>query len=155
MPQLQSHTNRLKDVMQTPQEVNQQTRDCLPGHLGIVFTSVQDGETKCELPVTQPLMANNGYLHAGSVVSLADSAAGIGCLASLPEGAESFTTIELKSNHVGTALDGTLECTGTIVHRGRTTQVWDSTVTHRETGKTIAVFRCTQMILYPRPDRSG
>lgn len=139
--------------MLTADEINQQTANYLPGHLGIVFNSIRDGEVTCELPLRQPLMANNGYLHAGSVVSLADSAAGIGCLASLPDGANSFTTIELKSNHLGTALDGTLDCTGTIVHRGRTTQVWDSTVVHRETGKTIALFRCTQMILYPRTDR--
>ncbi|HET7793869.1 MAG TPA: PaaI family thioesterase, partial [Rhizobacter sp.] len=73
---------------------------------------------------------------------------GCGCLSNLPEGAVGFTTIELKSNHLGTARDGTVACTATAVHLGKTTQVWDSVVTHRETGKTIALFRCTQMVLY-------
>jgi uncharacterized protein (TIGR00369 family) len=130
-------------------QVNQFGVDCLPGHLGIVFTHVGDGETCAELAVRRELMAPNGYLHAGSVVTLADTASGYGCLASLPEGASGFTTIELKSNHLGTARDGTLDCVAKVAHRGRTTQVWDATVTHRESGKTVALFRCTQMILYP------
>lgn len=132
-------------------QVNQFGADCLPGHLGIVFTHVGDGETRVELAVRRELMAPNGYLHAGSVVTLADTASGYGCLASLPEGASGFTTVELKSNHLGTARDGTLDCVAKIAHRGRTTQVWDATVTHRESGKTLALFRCTQMILYPTP----
>jgi 1,4-dihydroxy-2-naphthoyl-CoA hydrolase len=91
------------------------------------------------------VMAPNGYLHAGSVVTLADTCCGYGCISSLPEGAQNFTTVELKSNHLGTARDGVIECTAVAVHMGRTTQVWDATVTHN--GKTIALFRCTQMIL--------
>jgi uncharacterized protein (TIGR00369 family) len=66
----------------------------------------------------------------------------------LPEGAQSFTTIEIKSNHLGTARDGRVECEAKPVHQGRTTQVWDATVT--AAGKTIALFRCTQMILWPK-----
>ena len=119
----------------------------LPGHLGIVVLEVGE-EVRVQMPVRPVVMAPNGYLHAGSVVSLADTACGYGCVSSLPEGATGFTTVELKSNHLGTTRDGTIECTARAVHRGRTTQVWDAVVTHRESGKTIALFRCTQMILY-------
>jgi uncharacterized protein (TIGR00369 family) len=122
----------------------------LPGHLGVVVVHVGAAEVRAELPVTPHLMAPNGYLHAGSIVTLADTASGYGCVASLPEGATGFTTVELKSNHLGTARDGTIECTAKAVHRGRTTQVWDAVVTHRESGKTLALFRCTQMILYAK-----
>jgi 1,4-dihydroxy-2-naphthoyl-CoA hydrolase len=101
-------------------------------------------------PATWASSSPNGFLHAGSVVTLADTAAGYGCVALMPAGASGFTTVELKSNHLGTALDGTVEVRATPVHLGRTTQVWDSIVKHRETGKTIALFRCTQMILYPK-----
>ncbi|HEX6018501.1 MAG TPA: PaaI family thioesterase [Burkholderiaceae bacterium] len=120
----------------------------LPGHLGIVITHVGPKEVRSELPIRQELMAPNGYLHAGSVITLADTSAGYGCVANLPAGATGFTTVELKSNHLGTALEGTIECVATAVHLGRTTQVWDAVVSHRESGKTIALFRCTQMILY-------
>jgi uncharacterized protein (TIGR00369 family) len=120
----------------------------LPGYLGIVVTRTEGGEIHAELPVRAELMAPNGFLHAGSVVTLADTCAGYGCVAHLPEGAVGFTTIELKSNHLGTARDGTVACVAKAVHLGRTTQVWDAVVTHKETGKTLALFRCTQMVLY-------
>ena len=136
--------------MITADNFNQRGIGKLPGHLGIVITHVGSRELRSELPVRAVLMAPNGFLHAGSVVTLADTSAGYGCVAHLPEQATGFTTVELKSNHLSTARDGTIDCVATAVHLGRTTQVWDATVTHRETGKTIALFRCTQMILYAR-----
>jgi len=122
----------------------------LPGYLGLHVLSVNGRELRAELAVRPELMAPNGYLHAGSLVTLADTCCGYGCRANLPEGANGFTTIELKSNHLGTTLDGTLDCVATAAHVGRTTQVWDAVVTHRESGRTLALFRCTQMVLYPR-----
>ena len=136
--------------MLTPDHFNRFGSDNLPGHLGIVITHVARGEVRSELAVRSVLMAPNGFLHAGSVVTLADTSAGYGCVANLPAGATGFTTVELKSNHLGTARDGTIECHAKAAHLGRTTQVWDAVVTHRETGKTIALFRCTQMLLYER-----
>ncbi|SEK81501.1 uncharacterized domain 1-containing protein [Roseateles sp. YR242] len=127
---------------------NERGATCLPGHLGIEILTVRSGAVSARLPVREAVMAPNGYLHAGTVVTLADTCCGYGCVASLPEGAQSFTTVELKSNHLGTARDGVIECTATAVHMGRTTQVWDAVVTHN--GKTIALFRCTQMLLYPK-----
>ncbi|MFG6459637.1 PaaI family thioesterase [Roseateles sp. BYS96W] len=127
---------------------NQAGAGHLPGHLGIVITKVAGDEVHAELPVRPELMAPNGFMHAGSVVTLADTCAGYGCVANLPEGAKGFTTVELKSNHLGTAREGTIACVAKAVHLGRTTQVWDAVVTHQDTGKTIALFRCTQMVLY-------
>lgn len=134
----------------TPAAFNQRGQGFLPGHLGIRVTAVGEGELTAELDVAPHLLAPNGYLHAGSVVALADTASGYGCIASLPQGANNFTTIELKSNHLGTARDGVLVCSAKAAHLGRTTQVWDAMVTHQASGKTIALFRCTQMILYPK-----
>ncbi|MCE4553013.1 PaaI family thioesterase [Roseateles cellulosilyticus] len=134
--------------MTDPARFNDVGAPYLPGLLGIDFTHVGPGEVRAELRVRRELMAPNGFLHAGSIVTLADSCAGFGCMASLPDGATGFTTIELKSNHLGTARDGTVACVATAVHLGRTTQVWDAVVTHCVTGKTLALFRCTQMVLY-------
>jgi 1,4-dihydroxy-2-naphthoyl-CoA hydrolase len=136
--------------MHTPDYFNSLGARYLQGHLGIVITRVNSSEVRAELAVQQALMAPNGFLHAGSVVTLADTSAGCACIASLPRGASGFTTVELKSNHMGTARDGTIECVATAAHLGKTTQVWDAVVTHKETGKTIALFRCTQLILYPK-----
>jgi 1,4-dihydroxy-2-naphthoyl-CoA hydrolase len=137
--------------MQSVQQLNDFGSQYLPGYLGIVITKVSGPEIRAELAVRRAHLAPNGYLHAGTVVTLADTSAGYGCTANLPAGAVGFTTIELKSNHLGTALDGTIECVATAVHLGRTTQIWDAVVTHRESGKTIALFRCTQLVLYARP----
>jgi 1,4-dihydroxy-2-naphthoyl-CoA hydrolase len=137
--------------MLTPDQFNHLGADKLPGHLGIVITQGSAAsEVRAELEVKKALMAPNGFLHAGSVIALADTSAGYGSIVNLPAGATGFTTIELKSNHLGTALDGTIECVAKPVHLGKTTQVWDAVVTHRESGKTIAIFRCTQMVLYPK-----
>jgi 1,4-dihydroxy-2-naphthoyl-CoA hydrolase len=102
------------------------------------------------LAVVESVMAPNGYLHAGTVVTLADTLSGYGCVANLPGDATGFTTIELKSNHLGTAREGTLVGVASPLHRGKTTQVWDAVITHKESGRTLAVFRCTQMILYAK-----
>ena len=107
-------------------------------------------EMRAEMPVQPQLMAPNGYLHAGSLITLADTMCGYGCLLNLPEGAGGFTTVELKSNHLGTTLDGTVAAVATPVHLGRTTQVWDAVVTHVQSARTLALFRCTQMVLYAK-----
>jgi 1,4-dihydroxy-2-naphthoyl-CoA hydrolase len=137
--------------MLTPQSFNGIGVGKLPGHLGIVITRVSESEVSAEITVNETHMAPNGYLHAGTVVTLADTCAGYGCLANLPPGATGFTTIELKSNHLGTALEGTIAASAKPAHLGRTTQVWDAVVTHKTSGKTLALFRCTQMILYGGP----
>lgn len=138
------------DKKYTPESMTQFGASSLPGHLGIQITKVAEGEIGARLDVQPHLLAPNGYLHAGTVVTLADTASGYGCVANLPEGATGFTTIELKSNHLGTARDGAIACVAKAVHLGRTTQVWDAVVTNEANGKTIALFRCTQMILFPK-----
>ena len=122
----------------------------LPGLMGFQVVSLAENRLEAELVIRPELLAPNGYLHAATVIGLADTAAGYGCIAHLPDGATSFTTIELKSNFLGTATDGTIACIARPAHLGRNTQVWDATVTHRETGRTIALFRCTQMVLWPK-----
>ena len=129
-------------------EANARGEGCLPGLLGIRVLALGTEHVRAEVEVGQNHMAPNGFLHAGTIITLADSCCGYGCMASMPAEAKGFTTIETKSNHLGTARSGVIDCEARAVHLGRSTQVWDATVTNRETGKTIALFRCTQMILY-------
>jgi 1,4-dihydroxy-2-naphthoyl-CoA hydrolase len=137
--------------LRTPERFNKAGAAKLPGHLGLVITEVSESRVVGELPVVQFVMAPNGYLHAGTIVTLADTVAGYGCVMNLPADAVGFTTIELKSNHLGTTRDGTIVAVGTPLHLGKTTQVWDAVVTHKESGRTLSVFRCTQLILYTKP----
>lgn len=119
----------------------------LPDLLGVRLVELAQKRLAAELTVRPELLAPNGYLHAATVVGLADTACGYACLAHLPENARSFTTIELKSNFIGTCVEGTIRADASAVHLGRSTQVWDATVTDPQ-GKQIALFRCTQIILY-------
>ena len=136
--------------MPTLDELNERGMGTLPGLIGLTILEADEGKISSRLDLRNELMAPNGYLHAATVVALADTSCGYGTFVNLPEGAESFTTIELKSNFVGTKRGGAICCEARLVHGGRTTQVWDATVLDEEGGKPIALFRCTQMILYPR-----
>ena len=120
----------------------------LPGLLGIEFDGVDDGVVRAHLALRQAHFAPNGYVHAATLVALADTAAGYGCLLNLPEGGTGFTTIELKTNFMRSAREGTITCEAHLVHGGRTTQLWDATIDDAE-GRRMAVFRCTQLILRP------
>jgi 1,4-dihydroxy-2-naphthoyl-CoA hydrolase len=119
-----------------------------PGLVGVDVFEVAEGLVRARLELRDEHLAPNGYLHAGAVVTLADTACGYGCILNLPEGATGFTTIELKTNFVRTAREGKLACEASRVHGGRTTQVWDATVTDAA-GKTVGLFRCTQLLLRP------
>jgi uncharacterized protein (TIGR00369 family) len=123
----------------------------LPGELGIQWEQVARGEARGRFTVERRHMAPNGFLHAASVIALVDSACGYACIASLPEGASGFTTIELKANYLGTAREGeTVTGRAWLVHGGRMTQVWDAEAVNETTGRTMALFRCTQMVLWPK-----
>jgi len=122
--------------------------DCFPGLVGIEVVTVTTNSATGQMEVKKSHLAPNGYLHAGSIVTLADTIAGYGCIYNLPDKATSFTTIELKSNFLGTAKNGFIQAEAILKHGGKTTQVWDVVVKNEENGKTIALFRCTQLILY-------
>ena len=134
-------------IPQSVAEWNERGRDNLPGHLGIEIVAVEPDTVRARMPVARRLTAWGNFLHAGAVVSLADTCCGYATVRNLPEGAEGFTTLELKSNFMGTALEGDVLCVAKPAHKGRSTQVWDAEVRAEKTGKLIAHFRCTQMIL--------
>lgn len=121
----------------------------LPGFLGFTIEYAGENAAKGYFEVQEHHLNPNGYLHAGSVVAFADTACGYGCWAFKPEGAVSFTTMEIKSNFIGTAREGIVTVDARLVHGGRTTQLWDAEVKNAD-GKVIAHFRCTQLLIYPK-----
>lgn len=136
--------------MSLSEELNRRGEGTLPGLVGVEILATEEGRIESRLDLRGDLMAPNGYLHAATIVALADTSCGYGCFVNMPDGAEGFTTVELKSNFLGTKREGAIACEATLVHGGRATQVWDATVSDEESGKKLALFRCTQMILYPR-----
>jgi 1,4-dihydroxy-2-naphthoyl-CoA hydrolase len=131
-------------------ELNERGVGRLPGMIGLEVLEAEEGRLATRLQLRDELLAPNGYLHAATIVALADTSCGYGTFVGLPEGATGFTTVELKSNFLGTKRSGAIECEAKLAHGGRTTQVWDATVTDAQDGKPLALFRCTQLILYPR-----
>ena len=134
----------------SPESFHARQPGTLPGLFGLTVTEVSEGRVAAELALQSWMQAPNGFLHAASIITLADTCAGYACMAHLPEGAKGFTTVELKSNFLGTAKEGTIRCEASADHLGRTTQVW-SVVVHGPTeqgGRKLALFRCTQMVLW-------
>ena len=134
----------------TPEVFNGRSAGHLPGLVGLQILTMTPEGVQSRLEVHKALMAPNGFLHAATVIALADTSCGYGCVAHLPQGASGFTTLELKSNFLGTARDGAIACRAWPVHLGRTTQVWDAEVTVEGSERKIATFRCTQMVLWPK-----
>ncbi len=129
--------------------INASQAGALPGLLGLQWIEAERGHIRGRFDIAAKHFSPHGLLHGASIVALADTACGFGCLASLPDGAIGFATGELKTNFIGAAREGGVSCEARLVHAGRTTQVWDAEIRSEATGKTIALFRCTQMLLYP------
>jgi len=122
-------------------------RGTLPDKFGVRPLAISEGRMTMEMTVEPWMMAPNGYLHAASQILLADTCAGYATMAHLPEGAKGFTTLELKSNFLGTAKEGVLSVEAVAEHMGRTTQIWSATVTDSG-GRKLSLFRCSQIILW-------
>lgn len=134
----------------TPEDFNGFGKGHLPGLVGVEIVTVTREAVESRMAVRKEVMAPNGFLHAASIIALADTSCGYGCIATLPQGAKGFTTVELKTNFLGTAREGFIACRATPVHLGRTTQVWDAVISDEASGAKIALFRCTQMVLWPK-----
>ena len=132
-------------------ELDRRGRGQFPGLVGLETVSVEQDRVLMRLTLRPEHQAPNGYLHGAVIVAIADTACGYGTLAHLPQGASGFTTIELKTNFLATAREGVLVCEAKPLHLGRTTQVWDADVRIEASGQRLAAFRCTQVILRPRP----
>ena len=130
----------------TPELIRKFARESFPGDLGIEPLEIERERARGRIVVDRRHLHPGGYVHGGVWTALGDTVAAWVTFRNIPPHHD-FTTIELKSNFFGTALEGTITAVATSVHLGRSTQVWDATVTGPH-GKTIALFRCTQMVLY-------
>lgn len=120
--------------------------------LGI--TIEEDGEADRvvgRFEVTHDLIAGTGFLWAPAVIALCDALCAFGVSRNWPAHATSFTTVESKANFMSSAREGEhVEAIATPLHLGSSTQVWDATARNDTTGRTMAAYRCTQLILSSR-----
>ena len=135
----------------TVAQLNEFGRDRLPGLLGLEILTCTAELVTGRIPVTPPLIAGTGFLWAPVVIALADTLCAYGCGQARPKESRSFTTVELKTNFLGTVGVGrAIYGEAKPAHLGRTTQVWDCVVMDEATRKHLALFRCTQLVLYAR-----
>ncbi|CAF1341856.1 unnamed protein product [Rotaria sp. Silwood1] len=144
-----SNTISLHEFLQVT-HWNDRTKSTFPGRINLEILSIRYGYVLSQIIVHHELMSVDGYLHGGAIVTLADATCGFGGLVSLPLGATTLTTIELKTNFLGKGKpSAVLNCEAKLLHGGKTTQIWDAQVIDLKTKKLIAIFRCTQLIIYP------
>jgi len=136
------------EVDLTLERANDHSKGHLSDVLGLVFLELSPEIVRSRMSIEQKHRSPTGYLHAAAIIALADTTCGAGTHINLPEGNSGFTTLELKSNFLGTLQEGGLVCEAVPEHIGRTSQVWSAVVTDGE-GKKVALFRCSQIILYP------
>lgn len=129
--------------------LNEIGKDGLPAHLGIDVVTADREHIALAMPVRQDVLSPLGFLHSGVIVTMADTACAYGTINNLPQGANGYTTIEMKSNFLYSVFEGMVACVATPVNITPTTQIWDAIVTSMQEERNLAVFRCTQMILYP------
>ena len=129
--------------------MQEKVRGLLPDLLGIEFTDVTPDKVIAQLAVRKDLCTIGDNLHGGAIMAFADTLGAIGTVVNMPQG-HGTATIESKTNFVGGAAEGSVitgECTP--VHKGRTTQVWQTRITNAD-GKLVALVTQTQIVLPPR-----
>jgi len=115
---------------------------------GVSFIEASQDKVVARMAVRPDLCTLGHILHGGAIMALADSVGAAATFLNLPEEAQGTTTIESKTNFIGSAREGaTVIATATPVHRGRRTQVWQTRLETAEEGKLVAIVIQTQMVL--------
>ncbi len=121
-------------------------KNTLLEHLGIEFIKNDNGYVVATMPVDNRTRQPFGLLHGGASVALAESVASHGSFELIDKETEAVVGLEINANHVRGKRDGIVTATGTLLHRGRKTMVWDVRITD-ENGRLICVSRCTMAII--------
>ena len=130
----------------TPKKLNEISKTTMLTHLGILFTEIGSNYIVAKMPVNSTTSQPMGILHGGASVTLAESIGSIGSHLMIDSSKESAVGIEINANHVGSAYSGNVIGKGTIIHRGKTTHIWNIELKD-ENDKLISVSRLTVMIL--------
>lgn len=114
--------------------------------LGIEITTLEKGHVIATMPVDDRTRQPFGLLHGGASVALAETVASVGAFELIDQGTEAAVGLEINANHVRGKKDGIVTATGTVLHHGKTTMVWDIKITDEE-NKLICVSRCTMAVV--------
>lgn len=131
----------------TTNNMRERAKNTLMDLLSITMIETDETTVEMTMPVTQDHTQTMGILHGGATISLAETAAGVGSNL-LCAGDERCFGMQISANHISSAEVGdTVHATATIVHKGRTTHVWDVNVVSQTTGKLISTVRVTNAVV--------
>jgi 1,4-dihydroxy-2-naphthoyl-CoA hydrolase len=128
---------------------NAMAKGTLMETLGIRYLAGPDGSLAATMPVGPAVHQPMGLLHGGATAALAESLGSCGSFLLIDPATQAVVGIEVNANHIKGVRSGTVTATGTVVHQGRTTHVWDIRVTD-EQGALVAVCRITNLIITKR-----
>lgn len=114
--------------------------------LGIEVIKLEKGLVVATMPVDDRTRQPFGLLHGGASVALAETVASIGAFNLVDQETEAAVGLEINANHVRGKKDGIVTATGTVLHQGKSTMVWDIKITDEE-DQLICVSRCTMAVI--------
>jgi uncharacterized protein (TIGR00369 family) len=130
--------------------VNVDLNKTLLGALGIEIVDLQKGKAVATMPVDERTRQPFGLLHGGASVALAETVASIGAYELVYKEREAVVGLEINANHIRGKRDGMVTATGTVLHHGKTTMVWEIKITD-EDNNLISISRCTIAVIKINP----
>ena len=128
------------------EQIQARLKDLFPGLMGVEMTEVTQERVRATLRVRPELCTSGRILHGGAIMAFADTLGAIGTVVNMPEGART-ATIESKTNFIGSApVDTIVDGEATPIHRGKTTQVWQTRITNPD-GRLVGIVTQTQIVM--------
>lgn len=130
--------------------MNQMGHKNMVHHLGIDFIEVTENSVTATMPVDERTKQPLGFLHGGATLALAETLGSMGSAMMVDLKTKAVVGIEINANHLSSVKNGKVIAKGTIIHKGRTTHVWDIRVVDEERN-TISICRITNLVIDKRP----
>ena len=121
-------------------------KDTLMGTLGIDILEAEEGRVVATMPVDHRTHQPMGLLHGGASVALAETVASMGGFLLVDSEKEAVVGLEINANHIKGKREGIVTATGTVLHRGKKTQIWEIRITDEE-NELISISRCTLAVI--------
>ena len=128
------------------EQLNERARYALMGNLGIQYTYASEDRVEATMPVDQRTRQPFGILHGGATLALAETVAGLGSML-ICQPDEIIVGMQVSGNHISSAHEGdTVRAVGTIVHKGRSSHIWNVDV-FTSTNKLVSSVRVVNSVL--------
>ena len=132
--------------------LNNMCKNTMMEHLGIEFTEVSEGRLVAKMPIDERTIQPMKRLHGGATMALAESVGSAGSLTLVDPTKYAVLGVEISGSHVGATSGDFVVATGTILHQGKTSHVWEIRVEDKN-GKLISICRLTNRIIPIKPEK--